>query len=209
MEKINCNQQPFYLRNTDRLLISDDFAKFITKDVTVHDMTRNIIFFNNTRHTRTYQWNNKPSTYTRYDERMATTGFSVRWNRGGSGFNYAMTIYIYRVNEQTNDSGKFQYYIGGRSGDSEMFGKNMIRATRQCNINLIKKYFPIFNHIKYAHKKLQTDTFYDVIKKSIQENPKLDKYLSNSDVPKEIKVKLNHILRKEKLLKIGIDDKYR
>ena len=144
-EEINIKQQPFFLSKTDRLYVSDDFAKYIAKDVPNHLIDRRDDFFNDVKRTYT----TKSGTLTTFKVRMTNTNITVTWSKNGMRNTYAMSIYIYRRGDSylNNESGKFKYYIGGASGDSEMHGKNMIRATRQCNINLIKKFFPIFEHI--------------------------------------------------------------
>lgn len=176
-EEIIIKQQPFYLSN-DRLYVSDDFAKYMARDVPEHLISRRDDFFSGIK--TTYK------NWTNFKEKMTNTNIRVRWSKNGLKNFYVMSIYIYRRdNYLNNESGKFKYYIGGASGDSQMHGKNMIRSTMQCNINVIKKFFPIFEHISYAHKKLQENTFFDVIKNAVEESPELAKYLTEGDYPKD------------------------
>lgn len=183
-EEIDIKQQPFFLSKGDRLYVSDDFAKYMARDVPEHLKDRRDDFFGGVR--KTYHMKNG-KTWTSFKERMTNTNIKVAWSKGGLRDTYAMSIYIYRRGDDylKNESGKFKYYIGGTSGDSEMHGKNMIRGTRQCNINVIKKFFPIFEYIPYAHKKLQENTFFDVIKNAVEEKPELAKYLTEGDYPKD------------------------
>jgi len=199
-EEVSMKQQPFYLKN-DTLYISNDFAEYITQDVSKHLQDRRDDFFGGVKNNffggvkKTYSTTNgNPHIWTSYKERMTNTNIRIRWSKGGFSNAFAMNIYIYRCNTISTESGKFQYYIGGASGSSEMHGKNMIRATRQCNINLIKEFFPIFKHIPYAHKKLQINSFFDVIKNAVSEKPELAKYLTEGDYPKDYE---NFLIRQQ------------
>lgn len=96
-----------------------------------------------------------------------------------------MSIIINRNSPRKLPGGNYNYYIDGNSGDYEMYGKNMIRATKQSIINVIKKFFPIFKYIPYAYKKLEENLFFDVIKNTIKEKPELAKYLNEGDYPKD------------------------
>ncbi len=189
-EDINIKQQPFWLSG-DKLYVSDYFAKYIAKDVPEYNKKSNDDFFNNVKTSYTspnFFGSGKSHTWESYVEKFARTNVIVRWRDI-----YAMNIIIKGRIDRKNDSGQFHHYIGGSSGDSSMHGKNMIRATRTCNINLIIKYFPIFNYIKNAHKKLQSDKFFDVIKNAIIENPKLKKYITEGDYPKDYDDFLIHL----------------
>lgn len=186
-EENNIKQQPFFISKNDRLFVSDEFAKYIAQDISSYLIDIRDDFFGNVKNTYNSIINGKSHIWTTFKERVLNTNVKVFWSKNGLGENYVMNVRIYRYGDSylNNESGKFKYYIGGISGDSEMHGKNMIRATRQCNINLIKKYFPIFEHIPYAHKKLQETPFFDVIKDSVKENPKLSKYLNEIDYPQD------------------------
>ena len=131
-ENITITQQPFYLRKSDYLYISDDLAKSITP--TVDDMIkkgwryeftdqRNKDFLNNIKVTN-------DRGFTHYKSNQITTLYQVKYG----GNSYSMSITIRRGNSFNNEFGKFQYLIGGISGDYEMHGKNMVRATRECNL---------------------------------------------------------------------------
>ena len=176
------DQQPFYISN-NILYISDDMAKLLTptkkdleklykNNLKVADMEleRNIMFFNHERDDNGY-----------VKIRGLLTNIKVRWRNM-----YAMSIIIrYRWNCLENKFGKFNYYISGNSGDSEMHTKNMIRATKECNYHLMLKLYPIIEHIKNFMKILESKDkgFIDIIKDSIDKDIMLVKY----GVPKELK----------------------
>jgi len=170
-------QQPFFLR-FDRLYISTELAKDITPfdsnsdkctiKYNIRTYQKNIYFFKGIKQ----KWTGSSGhIYESYKSRQANTNISVRY-RGS----YGMSIIINRGNKQINEHGEFQYYIGGNSGDYEMHGKNMIRATRDCNLNLMIKLYPIIPHIKKFYKKLQSDTFLSIIKNEIINNHNLAEY---------------------------------
>lgn len=169
-------QQPFFLRG-DRLYISTKFAKEITpfnnkqnNKTEWRDFVykKNVEFFKDTKE----EWvSSTGGVYNSYVANQANTNITVRYK--GS---YGMNLYIKRGNEKNNEFGKFKYYIGGYSGDFEMHGKNMIRNTRECNLNLIIKYYPIVSHIKDFYKKLKNKPFFDIIKEEILNNTQLADY---------------------------------
>jgi len=191
-EEINIKQQPLFLSPSDRLYVSDDFAKYITEYGTFKDNTSdnwkklyvkyNKEFLNDERDSydkegeKAWAGLSKP-----YKRSYAYTNLTVRYDKNTNfkgGGTYAMNILLYRHN-RNNNSGNFKYYIGGNSGDFEMHGKSMIRATRNCNYNLICKFFPIFLHIKDAYKKLkQGEPFYQLIENELDKNPSLENYLN-------------------------------
>ena len=181
----NTIQQPFFLRG-DRLYISTEKAKEITPFDKNSDKTKrkwsdytynqNIEFFKNTRK----EWiGSNDNKFFPYISSQANTNFSVRYN--GS---YGMSIIIKRGNEQNNNFGKFEYTIGGNSGDFSMHGKNMIRATRECNLNLMIKVYPIIKYLKNFYKELKEGkkSFLEIIKDAIINDLSLIKY----GVPREL-----------------------
>ena len=105
------------------------------------------------------------------------TKYNVGW-----GQRYGMNIFISRCNVKNNEFGHFQYNIGGNSGDSNMHGKNMIIATKECNLNLMIQLYPIIKYIKNFYKRLRLEGFCDIIKDSIIKKNSLIKY----GVPQEL-----------------------
>jgi len=181
-ENINIiKQQPFYLSG-DILYISDDMAKLMTptyaklnklyknKGVRDYINQEQIDFYNNEKDDKGY-----------YKSRNINTNITVRYERM-----YAMTILIKRLGGVLeNKYGEFQYFIGGTSGDHDMHGKNMVRDTKECNYNLMIKYYPIIEHIKNFYKRLKSkdEGFFDIIKDSLDKDIMLAQY----GVPKELK----------------------
>ena len=185
-ESLNKIQQPFFLRN-DKLYISDEVAHLVTPTYSqlkikypnlekyrINNIIQgNINFYNNTKNEKGYRIN-----------RQINTLYSTTY-----GIGYAMNIIILLGNQQSNDSGQFQYYIAGNSGDSEMHGKNMIRATRECNLNFMIKLYPIVKYIKNFYKKLKNkEAFFDIIKNEVIKNPSISKY----GIPEELQEELGH-----------------
>jgi len=186
-EENSITQQPLFLTTGGRLYVSDDFAKFLTEYGTFKDNSsgnwkklyseNNKEFFSNIRK----PWIGKNgSKFNPYQKRYAYTNLTVRYDKGknfkGGGI-YAMNIMLYRGANFNNDSGKFNYYVGGRSGDFEMYGKNMIWATRNSIFNLICKFFPIFFHIKDGFKKLKGENFYQLIEDEVDKDVRLENHL--------------------------------
>jgi len=184
-ENTEIKQQPFFL-NGDRLFISDDFAKSITPTISVlkkryskhgnfnsfaeDENQKNKDFYLNTKDEKGYTISRDIKTY-----------LTVRYTEE----HYQMTILIYRGSIKNNEFGIFQYYIGGYSGDYSMHGKDMIRATRDCNLNFMSKFYPIVKHIKNFYKllRLKDKSFFDIIKEAINKDITLAQY----GIPKEIK----------------------
>ena len=123
------------------------------------------IFFNDTKNEAL------PSDYRGYKVNRLSTKYQVRWGQG-----YAMNIILLRGNIRNNEFGHFHYYIGGNSGDSDMHGENMIRGTRECNLNLMIKLYPIVKHIKNFYKRLRLEGFLDIIKDAIIKDNSLISY---------------------------------
>lgn len=170
-------QQPFYLKGSDRLYISDELAKKITPTISDKKGTdfndfiyqKNVDFLKNTK----YDYKSSSGhIHNIFVSKNVSTGIKVRFNRI-----YSMSIFIKRGTNHNNEFGKFQYYIGGISGDSEMHGKNMVRATRECNLNFIIKLYPIVKYINNFYKKLKNEPFFDIIKNEIIKNNQLVRYM--------------------------------
>jgi len=180
-ENIEIKQQPFFL-NGDRLFISNEFAKLITPTLSKlkkiyknpgpaeYENQKNIDFYLDTKNENGYTIS-----------RQIITHLNVRY----SNDHYQMDILIFRGSLKNNEFGIFQYYIGGNSGDSNMHGKNMIRATRDCNLNLMIKLYPIVKNIKNFYKILKSKEkgFLDIIKDAIDKDITLAQY----GIPNEIK----------------------
>jgi len=179
-------QQPFFLR-FDRLFISFKLAKEITPFNSIEDKgknkyreytyQKNIDFFEGTKK----EWiSSIGGKYNSYVASQANTNTVVRYNG-----NHAMNIIIKRGTHKDNEHGRFEYYISGHSGDYEMHGKNMIIATRECNLNFMIKLYPIVEHIKNFYKifKNGDKVFLDIIKDALDK----DIILAQYGIPKEIK----------------------
>ena len=175
------NQQPFYLSG-DYLFISDDMAKLLTPNYSkLKSIYKNKGVLNYINQEQIDFYNNEKDDKGFYKARNINTQIKVRYDNM-----YAMTIFIKRRGGiLENNYGKFQYFIGGNSGDSDMHGKNMIRATRECNYNLMIIYYPIVEYIEnfYNILKSREKGFLEIIKDSLSKDIILAKY----GVPKELK----------------------
>lgn len=176
-------QQPFYLRG-DRLYISDELAHRITTLKELEKMSlsskwikwayqNRLDFFNNTKNAKGWAISTRVST-----------GIHVGYNSM-----YRMDIVIFRGSKYNNEFGNFQYYIGGNSGDHEMHGKNMVRATRECNLHFMEKLYPIVENIKDFYKKLKSNAFFDIIRNELIKNPNIAK----NGVPPELEEDFGHL----------------
>jgi hypothetical protein len=164
-------QQPFFLRN-DRLFISEDIAKSISK-FTVNINDKNIIYTEYVIR-KNYDFYNKVKNENgRIPNEAYTDDFYVRYKGG-----YRMNIIIHRNHTAyDNEYGHFEYYIGGNSGDYSMHGANMIRATRDCNLNVMIKIYPIVEFIKDFYKKMKNgEKFLDILKNAIKKDNSIVKY---------------------------------
>lgn len=176
-------KQPFYLSKGDVLYISDEIGYKITPTLPelLKKYSNNIKAAYYTDKCQDKFFRNEKTDKGFYEVRNINSKISVPFH----GI-YSMNLIIKRRPEiLTNQFGNFQYYIGGYSGDSEMHGKNMIRATRECNLNLMIKIYPIVEHIKDFYKKFKLGDkgFLDIIKNELDNNINLAKY----GIPKEIK----------------------
>jgi len=103
---------------------------------------------------------------------------------------YAMTVSIHRGNTINNEFGHFEYDIGGSSGDYNMHGKDMIRATRECNLHLMEKLYPIVKNIKNFYKRMKNkEGFFNIIRSEIIKNPNITK----DGVPDELEDEFGHM----------------
>jgi hypothetical protein len=174
-------QQPFYLTDHDYLYLSNELAKKIapnfnnkkgiwSDDSINRELQKQIDFFNNTR-------NDKNQLIVRY----IYIDKSVTWNNNS----YSMRLSLYNSGyDRDTKFGNFRYYLIGNSGDSEMHGKNMVRGTRDSNINFIIKLYPIVKYIKNFYKILKTKEkgFLEIIKDAILK----DRDLIKHGVPNEL-----------------------
>lgn len=167
-------QQPFYLTDHDYLYLSDDLAKKLAPNFNNkkgvynnsyinRELSKQIDFFNNTK-------NDKNQTIIR----NINLDMSVIWQSM-----YKMNLSLYNGGyDRDTKFGNFKYYLIGNSGDSDMHGKNMIRGTRDANLNFIIKLYPIVKYIKNFYKILKTKEkgFFEIIKDAILDNHKLIKH---------------------------------
>jgi hypothetical protein len=182
-EEYSIIQQPFFLIG-DTLFISDEIAHRMTpkkEDYIRSDNPKwaeymnqqNMDFFAGTRDEKGYLKSNRIGTK-----------ISVGW-----GTMYKMDLSIHRANARDNEFGHFEYYVGGISGTHEMHGKNMVRATRECNLNLMEKLYPIVGNIKNFNKRLKNkEAFFDIIREEILKNPGIAK----DGVPPELEEELGY-----------------
>jgi hypothetical protein len=185
-QKTTIKQQPFFLTKGDNLYLSDDFTKKIApspievrkycKNVSYaeHIIQQNEYFFSDERDEKGYRQSTRlsPNINVRYDNNQ-----------------YQMTIVMFKGSNYDNEAGHFYYYIGGHSGDHDMHGKNMIRATRDCNLNFISKFYPIVLHIKDFYKRFKNkELFFDIIRDSVITDPTIAQY----GIPKELRKELGH-----------------
>ena len=184
-EELNTKiQQPFFLVG-DMLYVSNELAHKMTptkEDYTRIDNPRwaeymnqqNIDFFAGTRDEKGYLKSNHIGTY-----------MSV-----GYGLMYKMNLSIHRGNVRDNEFGHFEFYIGGNSGSHDMGGKNMTRATRECNLHLMEKLYPVVANIKDFYKKMKNkEGFFDIIRNAILKNHNIAK----DGVPDELEEEFGHI----------------
>jgi hypothetical protein len=184
-EDLNKIQQPFMLIN-DTLFISDEIAHKMTPTLeelnkkgyregwSEYTCKNNKNFYGNIKDENGY-----------YISNHVVTDISVVYN----GI-FKMDLSIYRGNERDNEFGHFEYYIGGNSGDHYMHGKNMVRATRDCNIHLMEKLYPIVKNIKNFYKRLKNkEGFFDIIRDEILKNPEVAK----DGIPPELEEEFGHI----------------
>lgn len=179
-------QQPFYLRDSDYLYISDELAHRITP--TIDELKRNsnrmdwikwqyqnqLDFFNNKKNEK--GWSISTSI---------NTNIHVEYNDM-----YRMNIiFKRRGNEYINEFGNFRYYIDGTSGDYKMHGKNMKRATRECNLHFMEQLYPIIKNIKDFYQKLKNKGFFDIIREELFKNPNIAK----NGIPTELESEFGYL----------------
>jgi len=187
-------QQPLFLSKSDYLYLSDKLVNEIkpTKERLMkislnknswvdYIYNKNEDFLNDIRNDKNY----RKSTFMYL---FMSVEFSPNM--------YNMSLLIgSKINYFSNDSGKFKYYLRGNSGDFEMHGKNMIRATRECNFKFILKLYPIVEHIKNFYKRFKNgELFLEIIESELINNPNLGKF----GVPEELYDKYGHLERLEK-----------
>lgn len=183
-EELNTVQNPFYLTG-DRLYISNELAHKITPTLedymrpdnpgwAIYNDQKNKDFYAGTRSEKGYLISNQIGTK-----------IQVRYNDM-----YAMNISIHRGNTINNEFGHFEYTIGGTSGDHSMHGNNMVRATRECNLHLMEKLYPIVKNIKNFYKRMKNkEGFFNIIRSEIIKNPSIAK----DGVPDELEEEFGHM----------------
>ena len=93
-----------------------------------------------------------------FGDKRISLYYSKQYKQVGYGGGYAMNLDLYKFTEtRVNKFGSFNYYLRGNSGDHEMHGKNMVRSTRECNMNFMAKIFPIVKNLKYKDMKSYCD----------------------------------------------------
>lgn len=178
-------QEPFFLSSSGNILyVSDEFAKKIlpkykrskyNQSYITRELENQKDFFNNTVNEKGY-----------LKARRISLDMTVRYDI------YSMSLFLSRnLNGKTTKSGTYHSYLSGRSGDSEMHGKNMIRATRECNMNFMIKFYPIIEHIKDFYKIFKTGElgFFEIIRNALDKNIMLAQYGVPKELNKETKYK--------------------
>ena len=174
-ENNNLEQSPFFLSKSDYLYLSYDFAKKIAPNYENNSNAKfNINFINNQLEYQKIFFDK--SSIRRLNKIFLNIG--VSYNIG-----YGMNLELSKRVVDTK-FGSYYCFLSGYSGDHEMHGKNMARATRECNLNFIIKYYPIVKHIKNFYSIFKTGEydFFELIKKSIIKDNKL----INHGVPSEL-----------------------
>lgn len=187
-EELTQKQEPFYLKG-DRLYISNELAHKMTPTLedykkknynpgwAKHSDEQNKNFYSKVKDEKGYCKSNRIST-----------DIAVRY--GGRLGDYAMTIIIQRGNIYDNEFGHFEYSIGGHSGDHDMHGKNMIRATKECNLHLMERFYPIIKNIKNFYQRMnKKEGFFNIIRNEIIKNHNITK----DGVPPELEEEFGHM----------------
>jgi len=181
-ESIEIMQQPFYLSN-DHLYLSDDVSKRVTPTLSELKMIykANPIWADRTIKDQEDFYNDIRTENGNLKIRNINLHKSVSYNDG-----YLMNLSLHRRSPLLNNEfGIFKNWLDGNSGDSNMNGPNMKRATKECNLKFIKKLYPIVEHIKnfYNIFKSKDKVFLDIIKDAIDKDITLAQY----GIPNEIK----------------------
>jgi hypothetical protein len=180
-EEYSIIQQPFFLIG-DTLFISDEIAH---RMVPTEEIDKSNLGWSKYKQKQIKCFFDNIKDENGYNVNRVGTNMSVGW-----GLMYKMDLSIYRANVRDNEFGHFEYYVTGISGTHEMHGKNMLRATRECNLNLIKKLYPIVGNIKSFYKRLKNkESFFDIIKNELIRNPGIAK----DGIPIELEEEFGHI----------------
>jgi len=173
-------QQPFYISG-DHLYLSEEVAKLVTPTLKeLKDISNDNIWINRRLQDQSDFFNGI---------RTATGYLKVRYIHLNKSVSYdgmyKMDLSLNKMSPPINkDVGIFNTYLAGNSGSHEMHGKNMKRATRECNLKFIIKLYPIVSHIKNFYKMLkEKKPFLDIIKEALDKDIMLAQY----GIPKEIK----------------------
>lgn len=183
-------KQPIFLSRTGRLHISEEFAKFIgaetikiynVKYIHINQKQRIDDFFNDVK-----VEHNLGKWYS-YKEKYLHTGIKISYDKTNlNKFNSGSYIMNIRIERTYNNVYKnFPYFINGSSGDFDMYGKRMVRASMHVVMNFLARYFPIIKlfNIKHFYKKLKDgEPFLDIINNEIS-NINSDNFDTNIDTP--------------------------
>ena len=196
-ENINIKQQPFYLSN-DYLYLSEEISKKVTP--TLEELK---IYYKNNPIWADRIFQEQDNFYNdvrRESGSLKNTDINLQKSVSYNNKMYKMNLSLHRRSPSLdNEFGTFKTYLNGNSGDSNMHGKNMKKATRECNLKFIIKLYPIVAHIKDFYKILKSKKpFLDIIKEAIDKDITLSQY----GIPNEIKYLFDE--RIENAVKMGI-----
>jgi len=180
-ESNEIKQQPFYLTPGDHLYLSDEISKLVTptkKDV--KKMYKNPSYINRVEQDQIDYYNDVKTEKGQIKIRRIYLAKKCSWDGG----RYSMSLSLYRYTN-SNNFGIFRNCLDGMSGSFEMHGKDMKRATRECNLNFMISVYPIVGHIKNFYKifKSKEKGFLDIIKDALDKDIMLAQY----GIPQEIK----------------------
>lgn len=121
------------------------------------------------------------------DGRVIYPNMTVGIKNSPNDSNYSLSPFFYKT--QQGD-----YAMYGRSGDSELWGSGKykfgVRGAESSGNNLIKIFYPIWEHIPKGYKKMRNgESFLDIIDNAIENDPTLVKY----GLPYELKNKWGDI----------------
>jgi hypothetical protein len=174
-------QQPVFLSKTDFLYLSDDLTKSIlpTDFEMAKRLSHNQNFLKTQLKRKEYFISGKDWEDTYFNSKTKILSFgtylSVSWRNN----TYRMDLVVRSRGDNilNNNAGSFKFYLTGSSGDYQMHGKNMVRGTRDANMNFMIKMYPIVEYIKNFYKRLKNgELFFDIIKEAIINDKSLVKY---------------------------------
>lgn len=181
-ENLHNYQEPFFLTPTaDMLYLSDDLAKSILPNFKNKIGKYNEWYINKELENQKHFFNNTVDEKGYLKARRISLDTHVSYNNDMYRMNLSLSR---RTDGRKTTFGTYYCYLVGDSGDHSMHGKNMIRATRDCNLNFIIKLYPIVKHIKNFYKIFKTGEFgfLEIIKNALDKDIMLAQY----GVPKEL-----------------------